>query len=113
MLSISYSSMTTQKVIYRDDYSFWEFLCKSSILISAYAYSIVSTSTMCLAEVGGILGLYFGITIITVYEMLAFLFVDKEPHEGGRQHKEHEFSRKRLYKRDRSIHVDQAIPTIF
>ena len=111
MVSLSYSSMTTQKVVYKDDYSFWEFMGKSQQQWNSSKH--IAHALTGSAEVGGVLGLYFGITIITVYEMLAFLFVDREPHEGGRQHKEHEFSRKRLYKRDRNIRVDQAIPTIF
>ncbi|KAI1699677.1 amiloride-sensitive sodium channel domain-containing protein [Ditylenchus destructor] len=91
LLTIYYQGLTHQKVIYRDDYSFWDFM----------------------TELGGNLGLYFGLTIITVYEMLVFLMIDKEPPEA-RVPIEHKFTKRILYSYDPAIlQTDQPIPTIF
>ncbi|KAI1711777.1 amiloride-sensitive sodium channel domain-containing protein [Ditylenchus destructor] len=91
LLTIYYQGLSHQQVIYRDDYSFWDFM----------------------TELGGNLGLYFGLTIITVYEMLVFLMIDKEPPEA-RVPIEHKFTKRILYRHDPAIlQTDQPIPTIF
>ena len=67
-----------------------------------------------LADVGGVLGLYFGLTIVTIYELAVFFtLVEREPAEAHRPPPEQLFTRRVLYKRDQSMSTDQPVPTIF
>ncbi|KAL3092308.1 hypothetical protein niasHT_028186 [Heterodera trifolii] len=57
LLTVNYRGTTFQRIVYRDDYTLWELL----------------------SDVGGVLGLYFGLTIIAVYELVVFaLLVDRK-----------------------------------
>uniref|UniRef100_A0A183CLB5 Amiloride-sensitive sodium channel n=1 Tax=Globodera pallida TaxID=36090 RepID=A0A183CLB5_GLOPA len=57
LLTVHYRGMTFQRIVYRDDYTLWELL----------------------SDVGGVLGLYFGLTLIAVYELAVFaLLVDRK-----------------------------------
>ncbi|KAH7721258.1 hypothetical protein AAVH_11221, partial [Aphelenchoides avenae] len=85
MITLVYKRLTHQEVAYSYQYTFWQFL----------------------SEVGGNLGLYFGLTIVTVYEMIVFTCIDRE--RSGMQ-PEKKFSTEVLYEKDNAN--DQALPTI-
>uniref|UniRef100_A0A1I7S8A2 Sodium channel protein Nach n=2 Tax=Bursaphelenchus xylophilus TaxID=6326 RepID=A0A1I7S8A2_BURXY len=55
-INIIYRNYITQEILYSDEFSFWSLL----------------------TEVGGALGLYFGVTVITLYETFFFFFTVKE-----------------------------------
>jgi hypothetical protein len=67
-----------------------------------------------LADIGGTLGLYFGLTIITIYEFVVFMCVDRELHEA-KLPPEEPFTKRFLYKQEDkdSLANGPPIPTIF
>ncbi|KAE9546797.1 hypothetical protein FO519_009991, partial [Halicephalobus sp. NKZ332] len=61
-------------------------------------------------DVGGMMGLYFGLTMVTFYEMITFAFIDREPPESHTK-KEMKLTRKFLY--PKVCLEDEPIPSIF
>jgi hypothetical protein len=78
---------TKQKITYPADYNFWTFL----------------------AEFGGVMGLYFGITIITLYESIFFLLSEPDQVTLHRM-PEKKFSEKVLYEKENTDDQALAVP---
>nr|CAD2134378.1 unnamed protein product [Meloidogyne enterolobii] len=92
LITVYYRGLTYQRIIYRDGYNIWELM----------------------SDVGGVLGLYFGLTIITVYELAVFLtLVDREPAEAHRPPPARQFTRRLLYKNENFLKNERLVPTIF
>ncbi|KAF7636109.1 hypothetical protein Mgra_00004554, partial [Meloidogyne graminicola] len=80
LITVYYRGLTYQRIIYKD------------------------------ADVGGVLGLYFGLTIITVYELAVFLtLVDKEPAEIHRPPPNKIFTRRLLYNNDNFLNDEKLL----
>ena len=102
-----YRGLISQHIIYHDDYTIWELMC-SSWMIKFYLCWIFP------ADVGGVLGLYFGLTIVTLYELIVFFtLVERETAESSRPLPEQLFTRRFLYRRDATMLTDQPVPRIF
>uniref|UniRef100_A0AC34R326 Uncharacterized protein n=1 Tax=Panagrolaimus sp. JU765 TaxID=591449 RepID=A0AC34R326_9BILA len=87
-LTLEFSGGQIYQIEYFDIYNFWNLL----------------------SDVGGTLGLYFGLTMVTIYEMITFTFIDREPPEFHTK-KEQKLTRKSLY--PKIIPTDETVPTVY
>lgn len=75
-------------MVYPADYNFWSFL----------------------SEFGGVLGLYFGITVITLYETIFFFLSESDVVDKFELKPERCFSREVLYEQESSHDIILALP---
>ncbi|CAD5205789.1 unnamed protein product [Bursaphelenchus okinawaensis] len=88
VVNILYRNYITQEILYSDDFSFWTLL----------------------TEVGGALGLYFGVTVITVYETMFFFFTVREVKPVREKDLDKKLTKKILYLKENNTQDLAKLP---